>query len=498
MRRPLRTTALALLPTLVLSTSALAQSLNQGVRALITRNKVSEARLAIAILDADSGRTLASIGADAPMIPASNMKVFSSAAALAVLGPDFVFTTELAIDGPRLIIRGSGDPALADPVLLKEMKTSVDAVLASWVDAVKSSNPAALAEIVIDDRIFDREYVHPSWPREQLNRWYCAEVSGLNFHTNTIALYPRPTKPESAPSLSIEPRADWINIQNRAVTKAAGENTTWAARPDDSNRITVYGNVRWAPEEPVEVTLHEPQLFLGRLLADRLAKAGLPSLKVRLANDQDAPSGGRVIAVVKTPIDIVLRRCNVNSHNLYAEALIKRVGRQVTGQPGSWQNGAAVLRMLVQERLGPADASAIAAADGSGMSRDNKVTANLITRWIASIAADPRIGAAFLDSLPVAAKDGSLKRRFDGKPFELDVRAKTGYIRSVSSLSGLVSEAVTMPDPKAAPRRVIFSIIVNEFGKVPLANIRKFQDDVVRLAHDHLEGEIQAGPAHGG
>lgn len=497
MRRTLLAATLASLPSLLASPGALAQPLNQGVNALVTRNKVAEARLAVAILDADSGRPLASISADNPMIPASNMKVFSSAAALAVLGPDHVFNTELVIDGARLIIRGSGDPALADPVLLKEMKTSVDALLASWVDAVKSANPAGLTELVVDDRIFDREYVHPSWPREQLNRWYCAEVSGLNFHTNTVAIFPRPTKPESAPTLSFEPRADWLNIQNRAVTKPAGENTIWAARPDDTNKITVYGNVRWAPEEPVEVTVHEPQLFLGRLLADRLAKAGLPALPVRLAADQDPPTGGRTVAVVKTPIDVVLRRCNVNSHNLYAEALIKRVGRQVTGQPGSWQNGAAVLRMLVQERLGPADASSIAAADGSGMSRDNKVTANLVTRWLDSIASDPRIGPSFLNSLPVAAQDGSLKRRFEGKPFTLDVRAKTGYIRSVSSLSGFVSEIPTRPDAPA-PRRVVFSIIVNEFGKVPLANIRKFQDDVVRLAHDYLEGELQSGPAHGG
>ncbi len=498
MTRSTLAAAVTLLAALALPQTAPAQPLNQTVRGLITSQKVGEAKVSVAIIEADSGKTLANINADAPMIPASNMKVLTSAAALAVLGPDFVFTTELAVDGPRLIVRGAGDPALADPVLLQEMKTSVEAVLDSWVKAIKASNPGTLSEIVIDDRIFDREYVHPSWPREQLNRWYCAEVSGLTFHTNTISIYPRPTTPESAPALSIEPRADWLNIQNRAVTKSAGQNTTWAARPDDSNRITVYGNVRWAPQEPVEVTVHEPQLFLGRLLSDRLAKAGLPALPVRLAEDRDAAGAGRVVAVVRTPIDVVLRRCNVNSHNLYAEALIKRVGRQVTGQPGSWQNGAAVLRMLVQERLGPADAAAIAVADGSGMSRDNRVTANLLTRWLASVAADPRIGPAFLESLPVAAKDGSLKRRFDGKPFSLDVRAKTGYIRSVASLSGFVSESTENPDPAAAPRRLVFSIIVNDFGKVPLSNIRKFQDDVVRAAHERLEEAIQAGPAMGG
>ncbi|MGD9692270.1 MAG: D-alanyl-D-alanine carboxypeptidase/D-alanyl-D-alanine-endopeptidase [Phycisphaerales bacterium] len=492
------TLAVAIASLSCLTTLSPAQPLNQTVRSLITSQKVGEAKISVAIIEADSGRTLAAINADAPMIPASNMKVLTSAAALAVLGPDFVFSTELAIDGPRLVIRGAGDPALADPVLLREMKSSVEEVLTSWVNAVKASNPGSLTEIVIDDRIFDREYVHPSWPREQLNRWYCAEVSGLTFHTNTIAIYPRPTSPESAPALSIEPRADWLNIQNRAVTKNSGQNTTWAARPDDSNRITVYGNVRWAPQEPVEVTIHEPQLFLGRLLSDRLAKAGLPALPVRLAEDRDAAGAGRVVAVVRTPIDIVMRRCNVNSHNLYAEALIKRVGRQVTGQPGSWQNGAAVLRMLVQERLGPADAATLAVADGSGMSRDNRVTANLLTRWLSSVASDPKIGPAFLESLPVAAKDGSLKRRFDGKPFSLDVRAKTGYIRSVASLSGFVSEATENADPASQPRRLVFSIIVNDFGKVPLSSIRKFQDEVVRAAHQRLEKTLEDGSAMGG
>lgn len=473
------------------ATLALAQSLNPELRALVDRFGLVGAKVGVSVMDADSGEVLGDINADMQLIPASNMKILTSGTAAAVLGPKFSFNTELIRAGDTLIVLGSGDPALGDPVLLKEMGIGVEDLLKSWVDAVKKSGDGPITGIVVDDRVFDRTLVQPSWPADQLNRWYCAQVAGVNFHTNVISVFASPGKPGDAPRFSIEPRADWLDIQNKAKTATAGSNTLWGARAVGTNSMTLHGAVRWTLPEPLEITIDNPSLFFGKVLADRLEAAGYGRIAVRLPEIGEMLPAGQTIAVVRTPLEVALRRTNVNSHNLYAEALLKRVGREVTGQSGSWENGAAVVRMATLQRIGPERASQIVVADGSGMSRDNLVTAECLARWLLTFHRDPKAGPMFIDSFPVAQEDGSLKARFSGKELQAEIRAKTGYIRSVSSLSGYVTETSTN-------RRLVFSVIVNDFpAKTPLKSVKDFQEAVALLTQQALLKRVGA-PELGG
>lgn len=477
--------------TMIVAMAALcadaAAQLTESVRGLIQKHQLGSSRISVVVMDADSGATLAAINPDERLIPASNMKLLTSGAALSVLGPDFVFRTEIVRDGGRVAVIGSGDPALGDAVLLREMGVSVDEMVDAWVDAIARSGAPGepISELIIDDRVFDRDFVHPSWPEDQLNRWYCAQVSGLNFHTNVLSIYANPVKGGGAPTVVVEPRAPWLDIANRATTRTDGQNTIWASRPNNSNAITLFGAVRWAPSEPLEVTLHDPAMFLGRLLGERLASKGLKPGSVRRARAEEPRMQGKTVAVARTPMDVVLRRCNVNSHNLYAEALLKRIAFDVTGAPGSWESGGAIVRMALQQRLGPQDAASVIVADGSGMSRENLVSASVLARWLASFHRDERVGPAFIASLPMAQSDGSMRRRMAGRALELEIRAKTGYIRSVSTLSGYVTEPAT-------GRRVVFSVLVNDFpASVGLQRVRAFQDDVAQVAHDWLAAELR-------
>lgn len=472
-----------------LAAGASARQLTNDVRALIDRHHLGGAKVGVVITEAGSDRTLATINAETPLIPASNMKALTSPAAIATLGKDFVFETTLSRDGDRLIVRGSGDPGLGDPELLKEMNLGVEDILRAWVDAVRKSGGSPPTELVIDDRVFDRQYTHATWPTDQLHRWYCAQVAGLNFHTNILSIFAKPTQPGQLATLAYEPKADWIEIQNKAVTKATGANKIGAnPRPGTPNSIVFTGEVRFASEEPVDVCFDDPPGFFARLFAERLEAAGLAPAKVRLADPEEQLPAGNTIAVIRTPLDVVLRRCNVNSYNLYAEALMKRMGHALTGQPGSWENGAAALRMQLQDRLGPQDAATVVIADGSGMSRDNRISAGVMARWLEAVAADDRVGRAFLLSLPEAGKDGTLRNRFKGGRLKLDVRAKTGYIRAVSTLSGYVS--ATPPEGPSETRRLVFSILVNDWpAGTALSEVRAFQNDVVILAHDWLASQ---------
>ena len=452
----------------------------------------SGCKIGYVVMDAASGSVIASGGldadADSQMIPASNMKLLSSGAALAVLGPDYVYETELRWDegSNTLIAVGSGDPAFGDPKLLAEARLDPDDILHAWVEAMLAAGVPAGAELVIDDRIFDRERVHPTWPREQLNRWYCCEVAGLNFHTNYVSIYTTPNNPGTAPTTRLDPDAGWIDVSNRAKSVKTGKHTAWAARQYQTNKITLNGNVRWSTD-PVEVTIHDSPAHFALLLADRMERAGIkPDVARMAAIDEKLPTG-EVIHVERTPIKTVMDRCNKDSYNLYAECLLKGIGRKITGGAGSWASGAAVLRMVLLEQLGTSTGQGIVVADGSGMSRENRVTPRLVGEWLSAIYQDTNLREAFIDSLPVAGEEGTLRKRFKRVELGCDVRAKTGYLTGVSAMSGYVR------NPKTG-RTMVFSVITNEKpNKTPLSWVRQFEETVVDLIDDELMPEGKAG-----
>lgn len=488
--------AIAAILTAAAAPLALAQELNQEVQALISQAKLGKGRAGVSLIDVDRGVVLAGVRASEAFAPASNAKLLTSGAALLTLGTDFTFRTEIIRDGARIIIRGSGDPALADPELLDAMKPkmTVEDVLTRIAGAVANQDVTVISELVVDDRVFDRNYVHPDWPVDQLNRWYCAEVAGVNFHTNVISVYPRPSPdgPGKPPLVDVQPRAPWIEIDNKARTSADSKNAVWLARNETAYQFTLFGEVRYPSRVPVYVTFHDAPTFVGRLMADRLADAGVarsPGFAVRLASPTEKLDGGQVVAVVKTPIDEVLRRCNKDSQNLYAEALFKRIGHEVTKEPGSWESGSAVVRMIVSERMGPDFASTTNLVDGSGLSKHNQVTPLAFTRWLEMMAKQKSVADAYTASMPTAG-EGTLEERFKGAGLKNELRAKSGAINKVRCLSGYV----------IAPsgRRVAFSVLVNDLEGDTGRAAMKLHEDVVKLADKWLtkrEPASQAKPA---
>lgn len=457
--------------------AARAQDLTAELSALIGQAKLGKASVGISVLDSDRTTPLAAIRAGDLFAPASNMKVLSSGAAILVLGNDFTFRTEIRLVGSQVVAIGSGDPALADPELLERMepKITVDDVLDRLADAVAQRATEPLSALVTDDRIFDRAFVHSTWPQDQLNRWYCAEVSGLNFHANVLGVFPRPNPegPGKPPVFDLQPSTPGFEIENKARTVGDGKNSVWLTRSGD-DRFTMFGEVRYPSRVPVFVTVHDAPAMFGRLLANRLERRGVAKaagFEVRAAVG-DERFEGSAVAVVKTPLEEVLVRCNKDSHNLYAEALLKRVGHEVTREPGSWENGSAVLRMLISERLGPDLATGTALLDGSGLSRENRVSPLLLTRWMDHVARDKEAGALFVRSLP-SDGEGTLAQRFRDAKLTNELRAKSGAINQVRCLSGFV----------IAPsgRRLTFSVLVNGLQGDTSRAALKLHEDVVRV-----------------
>ncbi len=482
MRRAVLAVALA-----VAVPGAIAQTLNEPIQRMIGGVKLGpEARVGVCVVDTRTGAVLASIRAGEGFTPASNQKLLSSGAAMFVLGPEFVFTTELVKDGDDLVVVGAGDPALADPDVLDKLepRLTVDDLLGVLGDSVAKAGMKKVAHLIVDDRVFDRELIHPSWPVKQLGDWYCAEVSGLNFHTNVLSVFPRPSPdgPGKRPTFTAQPSAAWLTVENHAVTSAEGHNAISLVRISDDNQFRMSGEVRSAVQVAVETTVHDPALFFGQVLADRIERAGIPvgdgphagapNPAVSLIGAEAKVRRERVLARITTPLPDVLRRCNRDSHNLYAEALIKRIAHETTKEPGSWAGGAAVIRMLLAQKIDPEAASTTVIADGSGMSRDNSVSPRTLARWLAAISTEsPAIADTFIDSLAKPG-EGTLRERFQSPRPKNLVRGKSGYIKGVRSLSGYL----TTPD---GSRRVAYSILINGVREDSGAAAKRLHEDIV-------------------
>jgi len=480
-----------------------AQSLSRRVDRVVEAADIGGSRLGVYVREVGVSAPLVAIDADGGYIPASNMKLLTTGAALSVLGPDFVFRTEIYLDGTRVIVRGSGDPALADPEVLRntEPQMTAEDFLNTLVGAVAENAPGGCSEIVLDDRVFDRQFVHPSWDINDLNKWYAPEVAGINFHGNLLAVFASPAREGAGhpPRLTLQPRSAWIDLSNRAKTVSEGSNNYWPSRAADANAFTLFGDVRTTSPTPLNTPTHNNPLLFGHLLAERLMDRGIavgaetrPGLKpptaVRLAEQDEDLSGGRLIAVVTTPLQEVLNRCNTDSINLYAEALLKRIGYEVTREQGSWSNGASVVRMTIEERLGSAAAISTVVTDGSGLSHDNLVTPATLAAWIESLATDDQLREPYLLSLATPGR-GTLTKRFHDARLHNQVAGKSGVLTGVRALSGIVISE--------SGREVVFSILFNDVPAAKGPNATKAAEKIV-VEIDAWLAEVAPAPQFGG
>ncbi len=478
---------LPLAAALLASCASWAGDLQSDVAALVRAAKVgAKAEVGVSIRELATGRVVASVNGSESLIPASNQKLLTTGAALLALGPGFAFETSLVRDGDRLVVIGCGDPNFGDPSLLARIPVQrangtsgvgmrPEEFVDLWAAAVaRSAGGRAVSELVVDDRIFAREGSHPSWPADQLDEDYCAFPSGVSFHANTFSV--KPSVRGSTTVVETIPPSPWVAVDVRVTTKSGkkDKHLPWLRRSGNDSSWILQGNLKSGESAPIAVCLQDPALYFGQFLASRLRAHGVEVASVRLATPTDAFASAIPAAPpVRTSINDALARANTDSSNLHAESLLKRLAAKPAGPPASWQAGCEALAARLTKELGP-DAAGFAVADGSGLSRSNRVTANGMTAWLARLDRTPAIGAAMRESMAKAGKTGTLRSRMrDLSARGIEVPCKTGYIHGVSALSGYVDG----PDG----RHYAFSVIGNELtAPGAVAAAKQLQESIVR------------------
>jgi len=386
----------------------------------------------IHVIEADSGKTVYEHRSTDLMIPASNMKVVTTAAALRYLGPDFEYKTKVGLCGRTLMIVGSGDPLLGDPRTDEWKGRDTGWIFDDIAEKLKEKRVRSVNDIVVDTSVFDDERVHPAWPEDQLNRWYACEVSGLNYNDNCIDIIAE--KVNGTVSVSLRPSTNFVTLLNKIIPTSQGTSAVACYRNKHPNKLTLSGKVS-TKATLADIAIERPAGFFGFLLAEHLAARAIKAEGRLLEKELDHQDDCELLAVYTTPLADCLARSNKNSLGLVAEALLKTIAAhsRPDKKNGSWEKGRELIGAFLME-IG-IDESQFYIDDGSGLSRQNELTARVLTTVLRHLYKGKNWDL-YRDSLSMWGVDGTLERYKEAK-YKGRVLGKTGYISGVKSLSGI-------------------------------------------------------------
>ncbi|MHC4575265.1 MAG: D-alanyl-D-alanine carboxypeptidase/D-alanyl-D-alanine endopeptidase [Planctomycetota bacterium] len=467
MKAKMKNTFLAAVFYICLASGASAD-LAQRIDSVIRQPSQKKVQFSIRIAKADSGRIVYSHNPNRAMIPASNMKIVATAAALKYLGPDHLYKTRVGLSGDTLVVIGSGDPLLGDKATDAKYDRQTGWILEDITTALRKKGVVDINDIIVDSSIFDDRRVHPNWPKEQLNRWYACEVSGINYNGNCINLTTDNVGGKIV--ISVEPETDFIKIINKVVPIKRGKGAVGAYRTPQPNKIILKGKCK-KQQGPFAVAVERPAMFFACLLAENARKAGL-NIEGRLL--EQPLSDDRKIEILREythSMGDCLARCNKDSFGLAAEALLKTIAAQVQNsrKNGSWETGRAVISAYLRS-LGVAP-SEFYIDDASGLSRHNRLSANAITKVLLYVYRSPD-WPLFKESLAVGGIDGTIRRYFREDKYKAKIFGKTGYISGVKSFSGICTAS--------GGDDYIFAILANKSN----GKTRKAVNDIVKAIID--------------
>src|SRR5882724_6309180 len=426
----------------------------------------------ILITDAETGETLYELNSGKYFVPASNMKLFSTALALSALGSDYRFHTALESQGTitpdgtlsaDLVLVGRGDPNLSNrrfPYELKEeFDGAPDRVLAELADALVAKGVKAIAgDVIGDDSYFPRERYPNGWEIDDMVWQYGAAISAIVVHDNTVTLTLTPGELAGSPVHAVvSPATPDFAVENDVVTSAAEVKSDLTLKREPGANLVVVKGTLPAKRTPRKLVLavEEPAQHaaatLKRLLEERGIKVGGTA---RVRHEQaEVPGDPTVLAEhVSVPLGDSVKLVNKISQNLHTEMLLRTVARQ----NGAWSSPDDLMKVpadfYTAAGIAPGD---VIQTDASGLSRHDLITPRAVVTLL-GFAQRQTWFVPYYESLPVAGVDGTLEDRMKNTPAAGRVHAKTGSVEHVRTLSGF---AETL-----SGRRLIFSFLSNNQG----------------------------------
>ncbi|HEY3741431.1 MAG TPA: D-alanyl-D-alanine carboxypeptidase/D-alanyl-D-alanine-endopeptidase [Bryobacteraceae bacterium] len=428
------------------------------------------ALIGIDVIQLSTGRTIAKFNPQNQFAPASNAKLYTTATALMRLGPDYRYETRVtAATAPDstgsvgdLYFIGGGDPTLASrnyPLAtppapargLADIEDLADQVVASGVKRIDGA-------VIGDDTAYPKDLYPTGWTVDDSIFDYGAPVSALTIHDNLITVrLVAPMAAGALTSVALDPPLEYFTIDNRVT--AGSETRVNVERLPGSRQLLISGTLAAGAKYAENVALDDPPRYAATALADALERRGVSirggiGVRSRGADEAADPLNAPVILAkrVSGTLPSILLVIDKISHNLYAEMVLREVGRASTGS-GTRQAGIAEVYKLLWDAGVRTECCYF--QDGSGLSRQTLISpisaASLLEYMFRSQYRD-----IWWNLLPIGGVDGTLGRRFDKKPEAKRIRAKTGSIAHVATMSGYAESTSWGP--------VAFSLLVNNYN----------------------------------
>lgn len=490
-----KTYTFIILMTFLCAAGASAQSILAGKAAQLQAavgNITSDKALSEAVMSicarAGDGKTLVDIDAENMVMPASNMKLISTGAAMHALGSGHRFQTRIGHDGKiengvlkgNLYIVGGADPTLGSN---DSIATSLERTFAQWEKIIRDAGIRRIeGRIIGDGRHFEGMPEHPSWLWSDVGTYYGSGATGLIFYENKQSFTASPGQKVGDP-VNIDPsypKAPWMEFRYNCTTGKKGTGDQLYMYTSDLAPVAeirgTFGIDR--ARKRVDCSNKFPEYTCASSFADYLKGRGIPSegpADFRLCTDIEGTSVGDLLILGSTSSPSLKRiafETNHASNNLYAETLFRSIGKAGTGS-ASYDSTYVALNKVLKE-LGISVSKGVQIVDGSGLSRQNYVSADFICDFLTAMMASPCF-EDYVSSLPSPGAHGTLAYNMQDIPAETKARikVKSGSMNGVRCYSGYI-----IPTEGCKEDTIIFSIMVNNCT-APTWKIRPLLDKIM-------------------
>ncbi len=464
--------------------------IENGIQQLINDPVMRHGQAGICIMDVQTGQVYGTYNQDMSLIPASNMKIVTTAAALKILGSDFTFRTDLQYEGEikdsvlygNVVIKGYGDPTLGSPLF--DSIASFAMVLDSFALKIKTLGITKInGKIIGDGTAFEKATAVSTWLWEDMGNYYGVGPSGLNIHENLYYLnfFQNPSVGSPPSVFGTTPQVPHFKMYNEVNSAAGGGDNAYIyaapyARtgivtgtiPAGNGSFNIKGSI---PDPPYLAAWH-----LKRVLIEKGIMVSDSATTQIFLEQNGIPTLSRTTFFIWRSPDLatIVKRANLQSVNLYCEAMVRAIALQQTGL-GSNDKGTDIIKQFWQSKGINMDGFFM--LDGSGLSPRNGITPYQLTQMLRTIGVDNQWFIPLNNSLPEAGKTGTMKGMFRSYPSVFGkLRAKSGTISRVRAYSGY---AVAQDG-----RQLAFSIILNNFTCSQndiRKRLEKFMAEIVKL-----------------
>jgi D-alanyl-D-alanine carboxypeptidase/D-alanyl-D-alanine-endopeptidase (penicillin-binding protein 4) len=444
---------------------------------------LASAKVGMVAVDLNRGRTIFAYRPNALLNPASVVKLFTGAAALHYLKPEYRFESSIWLEKNKLVggvlngdlhMRGGGDPTL----VTERLWLWVTELFHLGLREVKGN-------LVIDESFFDKQRIGPGFDMENTDFAYMAPVGAMSVNFNAVGVHIRPgDRIGDQAIVSVEPNTPYVELDAKVATrKGVGQYLMVGSKASSDAKKQIIRVRGWIgmkqPPKVIWRKVDNPPLYAGFTMRDMLLRRGIKVGGAVLVGQ--VPDGAeRFHTFVSRRLSEVLDDLNKYSNNLVAEMILKSLGAVVFKEPGSWQNGIEAIQRFLKTEVGIAPDQYLL-RNGSGLNDTNRFSAALVVRLLDYIYRTREIAYELIPSLGVSGATGTVRKRLTGEAVHHKVRAKTGTLTGVTALSGYVMSRDSVV--------VAFTVLVNGLTVSP-RRANKVVDKIVEA--------LTTMPLHGG